>query len=124
MISISRQQAAHCRRPVLVLAILLIARVADAAELNDIVADSIQAHPEILEQVHVFRQADRDRDIAVSGWRPSVDLQASTGNTAQSHPSLKTFLGSTTATALNYRSPRICSTVLIRPISRSRLRRD
>jgi adhesin transport system outer membrane protein len=92
MISISRQQAAHCRRPVLVLAILLIARVANAAELNDIVADSIQAHPEILEQVHVFRQADRDRDIAVSGWRPSVDLQASTGQYRTESPFTQNIL--------------------------------
>jgi len=75
-----------------VLAILLIARVADAAELNDIVADSIQAHPEILEQVHVFRQADRDRDIAVSGWRPSVDLQASTGQYRTESPFTQNIL--------------------------------
>lgn len=74
------------------LAILLIARVADAAELNDIVADSIQAHPEILEQVHVFRQADRDRDIAVSGWRPSVDLQASTGQYRTESPFTQNIL--------------------------------
>ena len=74
------------------LAILLIARVANAAELNDIVADSIQAHPEILEQVHVFRQADRDRDIAVSGWRPSVDLQASTGQYRTESPFTQNIL--------------------------------
>jgi adhesin transport system outer membrane protein len=62
-----------------VLGVAILPNVSSAQELNDIVADSIQAHPEILEQVHVFRQVDRDRDIAASGWRPSVDLQASTG---------------------------------------------
>lgn len=73
------QQAANSRGLILVLAIVLLPFPLSAVELNDIVADSIQAHPEILEQVHVFRQTDRDRDIARSGWRPSVDLQASAG---------------------------------------------
>ena len=73
------QQAANSRGLVLVLAIVLLPFSINAVELNDIVADSILAHPEILEQVHVFRQTDRDRDIARSGWRPSVDLQASAG---------------------------------------------
>ena len=75
----SLQQAANSRGLVLVLAIVFLPFSLNAVELNDIVADSIQAHPEILEQVHVFRQTDRDRDIARSGWRPSVDLQASAG---------------------------------------------
>ena len=79
MIFTALQPAAISRGLVLVLAIALLPSSLNAAELNDIVADSIQAHPAILEQVHVFRQADRDRDIARSGWRPSVDLQASTG---------------------------------------------
>lgn len=48
-------------------------------ELNDFVADSISAHPTIREQVHIFREVDSDQDIASSGWRPSVDLTASTG---------------------------------------------
>jgi len=43
------------------------------------VADSISAHPEVKEKVHVYRQVFRDQSIAHSGWRPSVDLQASTG---------------------------------------------
>ena len=61
------------------LGVIVLSTSASAMELNDIVADSIQAHPEVLEQVHVFRQTDRDRDIAGSGWRPSVDVQASAG---------------------------------------------
>ena len=43
------------------------------------VADSISAHPEVKEKVHAYRQVTRDQSIAQSGWRPSVDLQASTG---------------------------------------------
>ena len=73
------QQAATSRSLSFALAVALLPFSVSAIELNDLVADTIQAHPEILEQVHVFRQADRDRDIADSGWRPSVDLQASTG---------------------------------------------
>ena len=75
----SLQQAAISRSLLLVLAIVVLPSPVNAIELNDLVADSIQAHPQILEQVHIFRQADRDRDIAGSGWKPSVDLQASTG---------------------------------------------
>jgi adhesin transport system outer membrane protein len=73
------KKAADCGRFLLALVIAIFPFVSDAMELNDIVADTIQAHPAILEQVHVFRQTDRDRDVAASGWRPSVDLQASTG---------------------------------------------
>ena len=59
-----------------------------AMEINDFVADSISAHPEILEQVHVFRQDDQDRDIADSGWLPSVDLSASAGTYETESPSI------------------------------------
>lgn len=58
-----------------------------AMDLNDFVADSINAHPSIREQVHVFRQVERDRDIANSGWRPSLDLDASTGTYETKSPS-------------------------------------
>ena len=75
----SQQQAVIKRVAPLVLGVFMLPTCAGALELNDVVADSIQAHPEVLERVHVFRQADRDRDIAGSGWRPSVDLQASAG---------------------------------------------
>lgn len=50
-----------------------------ALDLSKMVADSISAHPEVTEKVHVYRQVVRDESIANSGWRPSVDLNASTG---------------------------------------------
>ena len=59
-----------------------------AIELDDFVADSISAHPSILEQVHIFRQVNRDRDIADSGWLPSVDLTASTGTFETESPTI------------------------------------
>jgi len=75
-----------------VLGVALLPSLLNAIELNDIVADSIFSHPTILEQVHVFRQADRDRDIADSGWRPSVDLQASTGSYETTSPFTQNIL--------------------------------
>jgi len=59
-----------------------------AMELNDFVADSISAHPTIREQVHIFREVNNDQDIASSGWRPSVDLTASTGTFETESPSI------------------------------------
>jgi adhesin transport system outer membrane protein len=52
---------------------------ANALNMQDMVVDSISAHPEVKEKIHVYRQVISDRDIAESGWRPSVDVQASTG---------------------------------------------
>ena len=50
-----------------------------ALEMSDMVVDSISAHPEVKEKIHVYRQVVSDRQIAESGWRPSVDLEAYTG---------------------------------------------
>ena len=52
---------------------------AQALDLSAMVADSISAHPEVKEKVHAYRKVVSDQTIAASGWRPSVDLQASTG---------------------------------------------
>ena len=52
---------------------------AQALDLSAMVVDSISAHPEVKEKVHAYRRVVNDRTIAESGWRPSVNLQASTG---------------------------------------------
>ncbi len=52
---------------------------ASALDISDMVTDSISAHPQVKEKVHVYRQVMADESIAESGWKPSVDLQASTG---------------------------------------------
>lgn len=44
-------------------------------ELSAYVSDSIDAHPRVREKVHVYRQAVQDREAALSGWRPRVDLE-------------------------------------------------
>jgi adhesin transport system outer membrane protein len=51
-----------------------------ALEMTDMVVDSVSAHPEVKEKIHVFRQVVSDQKIAASGWLPSVDLEASTGS--------------------------------------------
>jgi len=52
---------------------------ANALEMPQMVIDAISMHPLVKEKIHIYRQVVSDRDIAESGWRPSVDLQASTG---------------------------------------------
>ena len=39
-----------------------------ALDLSEMVADSISAHPEVNEKVHVYREVVRDESIAGSGW--------------------------------------------------------
>lgn len=62
-----------------ILSVLFFSQPVKALELSAMVADSISAHPQVKEKVHFYRQVLRDQSIANSGWRPSVDLQASTG---------------------------------------------
>ena len=63
----------------LLLGLLLFSRSASALDLTTVIVDSISAHPEVKEKIHVYRQILQDLDIAEGGWRPSIDLQASTG---------------------------------------------
>ena len=58
---------------------LLLPAPVMALDMTDMAIDSISAHPEVKEKIHVYRQVLSDRNIAESGWRPSVDLEASTG---------------------------------------------
>lgn len=52
---------------------------ASALELSDMIADSVSAHPQVKEKIHIFRQIVSDKKLAESGWRPSIDLEASSG---------------------------------------------
>ena len=63
----------------LLLGLLLFVSPANALDLSTVIVDSISAHPEVKEKIHVYRQILSDRDIAESGWRPSIDVEASTG---------------------------------------------
>lgn len=54
---------------------------ANSIGLADYVADSIDANPRVREKVHVYRQAVQDREAAMSGWRPRVDLEGTISHT-------------------------------------------
>ncbi len=64
------------------------------------VADSVSAHPQIKEKVHIYRQVVSDQRIAQSGNRPSIDLDASTG-------AYNTRSPATADTAVDYGSSRV-----------------
>lgn len=58
---------------------LIISGPVVALDLSTLVTDSISAHPQINEKIHVYRQIVTDQQIAQSGFRPSIDLEAFTG---------------------------------------------
>ena len=58
-----------------------ISQAVHAIELSSFIADAVGANPRVLEKVHVYRQAVQDREVALSGWRPSVDLEGTIGHT-------------------------------------------
>ena len=69
--------SSHVKLALLALPALLLVSVVTQAQtfiLSDYVADVVGSHPQIKEQVHIFRQTRQDQVIAKSGWRPSVDL--------------------------------------------------
>ncbi|MCP3689492.1 MAG: TolC family outer membrane protein, partial [Gammaproteobacteria bacterium] len=82
------------------LATWMLLKPASALELSEMVVDSISAHPQVKEKVHIYRQVRADQEIAQSGWRPSVDLEASTGTYETDSPT-------TGNSSLDYDSSRI-----------------
>jgi adhesin transport system outer membrane protein len=58
---------------------LLMAAPVWSLNLQQAVEDALSAHPVVREKLHVYREILQDRAIAESGWRPSIDLEASTG---------------------------------------------
>ncbi len=65
----------------LIMVLGFVSRSALAIELADYVADVIDANPQVLEKLHVYRQTLQDREAAQSGWRPSVDLSGTVART-------------------------------------------
>ena len=70
----------------LLASLLFIAGPSAAITLNDYVADVIQSNPQVLQRIHSYRQVIEDEHVADSGWRPSVDLTASTGAYSTNSP--------------------------------------
>lgn len=50
-----------------------------AMPLSDYVSEVIATHPKVQQDIHRYRQVMQEYEIARKGWRPSVDLAASTG---------------------------------------------
>ena len=48
-----------------------------AVSLSEFVTDVVNSNPLVREQVHAYRQVAQDYQIALGGWRPSLDLSSS-----------------------------------------------
>ena len=57
-----------------------------ALELEDYVTEVVESNPVVREQVHTYRQVAQDYRIALAGWRPSLDLEASAGRFSREAP--------------------------------------
>jgi adhesin transport system outer membrane protein len=56
-----------------------VAKSGAAIQLEEFVSDVVRSHPQVIQQIHIYRQVVQDESISGKGWRPSVDLTASTG---------------------------------------------
>ena len=59
---------------------------AQAISLQEFVTDVVNSNPIVREQVHAYRQVAQDHKIALSGWRPSLDLSSSIGRSSRKAP--------------------------------------
>lgn len=57
-----------------------------ALGLSEYVTDVLETNPLVREQLHAYRQVGQDYQIALSGWRPSLDMQASVGRFSRKAP--------------------------------------
>lgn len=76
-----------CASTASVIGLLLSSTGASAISLQDYVSDVVEHHPEVRQQIHAYRQIAQDYEIAHKGWRPTVDLTASTGLYSTKSPS-------------------------------------
>jgi adhesin transport system outer membrane protein len=66
-------------RPAVALLLAIGPLPAAALTLASFVSGAVESAPEVREQIHVYRQVVQDEAVALSGWRPSLDLSASYG---------------------------------------------
>ena len=69
------------------LGLLVSPAPAAAISLQTYVSDVVRHHPQVLQQIHGYRQIAQDYEIAHKGWRPTADLTASTGLYSTKSPS-------------------------------------
>ena len=96
-----------------------------AIELKDFISEALKADPLVLEQVHIHYQAVEDENIALSGWKPSLDFSSvsedfhdkptrqSVGSTTENSLTLtqNLFSGFDTTNAVEQTKARITSAV-------------
>ena len=58
----------------------------EPSDLRRLVADVIRTNPIVREQVHVNRQVLQDYQVALAGWRPSLDVTAKVGGISRKAP--------------------------------------
>lgn len=57
-----------------------------AINLQEFVTDVVNTNPLVREQVHAYRQVAQDHKIALSGWRPSLDISSTIGRSSRKAP--------------------------------------
>ena len=57
-----------------------------AISLPEFVEDVLNSNPIVREQVHIYRQVAQDYEIALSGWRPSLDLSSTFAQSSRKAP--------------------------------------
>jgi len=73
-------------RPLAGLWLLLASGAASALTIDQYVREVVESNPLVLEQLHAYRQVAQDEQIALAGWRPRLDLAASTGTRSRKEP--------------------------------------
>ena len=58
-------------------AFMICTQSASAITLSDFVSEVVQTNPQVLQDMHRYRQVEQERRISNKGWRPTVDLEAS-----------------------------------------------
>ena len=72
--------------PIVWVALSGLALNAQAISLQEFVTDVVNTNPIVREQVHAYRQVAQDHKIALSGWRPSLDLSSTFGRSSRKAP--------------------------------------
>ncbi len=59
---------------------------AQSISFQEYITEVVNTNPLVREQVHAYRQVVQDHKIALSGWRPSLDVSGSVGRSSRKAP--------------------------------------
>ncbi len=96
-------RSAYLKKTALSFCVVLASAGAAAQPISvaEFIADSIDAHPRVREQLHILRQAEQGQTVARGGWYPSLDLTATANKIDGESP---TFIGSQSVQENDYES--------------------